>query len=268
MDLFSEAEEILISSSSRGAPPLDRRAHVATFAFLLGAGRQAENNETVLAVKDSDELARFFSKRDLNEMGEFVLLSPYIHAVTFAVFIMTGTLMSVIPPSFFLDFSYANSSVPPPSISSSSLLIHGKSRKDFTVNNSKGSLQQLAVLNMYSKFYTTPDSAFYSPKRILENIMNGMEELIESRLKSTLLQLVQKSAERGVQRHMKLLFQLVSPSQSPLRITTVLTQFVSSETVNSDNNVIDTDNDQVELNLDFKAVIDCAIFEEVITVEL
>ena len=95
-----------------------------------------------------------------------------------------------------------------------------------------------------------------------------MEELIESRLKSTLLQLVQKSAERGVQRHMKLLFQLVSPSQSPLRITTVLTQFVSSETVNSDNNVIDTDNDQVELNLDFKAVIDCAIFEEVITVEL
>lgn len=67
MDLFSEAE-ILISSSSR--KPLDRRAHVATFAFLLGAGRQAGNDETVLATKDSSELARFFSK-----MGEFFRLS-------------------------------------------------------------------------------------------------------------------------------------------------------------------------------------------------
>ena len=100
MDLFSEAEEILISSNSRGAP-LDRRAHVATFAFLLGAGRQAGNTETVLAVKDSDELARFFSKR--NEMGEFVAGVSIHDAVTFAVFIvMTGTLMSVIPLYAFL----------------------------------------------------------------------------------------------------------------------------------------------------------------------
>ena len=97
-----------------------------------------------------------------------------------------------------------------------------------------------------------------------------MEELIESRLKSTLLQLVQKSTERGVERHMNLLFRLVCPSQSPLRITTILTQFVSSETMNSDNNVVDTDtdNNQVKLNLEFKAVIDCTIFGEVITVEL
>lgn len=123
---------------------------------------------------------------------------------------------------------------------------------------------------MRSKFYATPDSAFITPKNILENIMNGMEELIESRLKSTLLQLVQKSAERGVERHMNLLFRLVYPSQSPLRITTILTQFVSSETMNSDNNVIDTetDNNQVKLSLEFKAVIDCTIFGEVITVEL
>ena len=121
---------------------------------------------------------------------------------------------------------------------------------------------------MNKKFFTTPDSAFITPKNILENIMNGMEELIESRLKSTLLQLVQKSTERGVERHMNLLFRLVCPSQSPLRITTILTQFVSSETMNSDNNVIDTDNNQVKLSLEFKAVIDCTIFGEVITVEL
>jgi hypothetical protein len=69
MDLFSEAEQILISSSSR--EPLDRRAHVTSFAFLLGAGRQACNNDTVLATKDSAELARFFSKRYLNDRGEF-----------------------------------------------------------------------------------------------------------------------------------------------------------------------------------------------------
>ena len=91
MDLFSEAEEILTSSSSRGAAPLDRRAHVASFAFLLGAGRQAGNTETVLAVKDNDELARFFSKR--NEMGEFV--SPSRTDLCCFIF-MTGTLMSVI----------------------------------------------------------------------------------------------------------------------------------------------------------------------------
>lgn len=40
--------------------------------------------------------------------------------------------------------------------------------------------------------------------------------------------------------------------------------------MNSDNNVIDTetDNNQVKLSLEFKAVIDCTIFGEVITVEL
>jgi hypothetical protein len=147
-------------------------------------------------------------------------------------------------------------------------LIHGKSGRDFTVNNSKGSLQQLAVLNMSSKFYTTPDSAFYTPKTILENIMTGMEELIESRLKGTLLQLVQKSAERGVQRHMNLLFRLISPSQNPLRITTVLTQFVSSEHVNREDNVIDADSNDVKLNLEFKAILDVLIFGEVKSIEL
>ena len=91
MDLFSEAEEILTSSSSRGAAPLDRRAHVASFAFLLGAGRQAGNTETVLAVKDNDELARFFSKR--NEMGEFMSPSRTDLCCFIAI---TGTLMSVI----------------------------------------------------------------------------------------------------------------------------------------------------------------------------
>lgn len=45
---------------------------MATFAFLLGAGRQAGDSKTVLAIKENDELARFFSKRYLNEGGEFV----------------------------------------------------------------------------------------------------------------------------------------------------------------------------------------------------
>ena len=177
---------------------------------------------------------------------------------------------------YFVSLSYRHvviclsdaNSIPPPSISSSSLLIHGKSGKDFTVNNSKGSLQQLAVLNMSSKFFTTPDSAFYTPKTILENVMNGMEELIESRLKSTLLQLVQKAADRGVQRHMNLLFRLISPSQNSLRINTILTQFVSSEHVSRDGHDNDTDNNGVTLSLEFKAIIDCVIFDEVKTVEL
>ena len=94
MDLFSEAEEILTSSSSRGAAPLDRRAHVASFAFLLGAGRQAGNTETVLAVKDNDELARFFSKR--NEISEFVLVMATSITDLCCFIAITGTLMSVI----------------------------------------------------------------------------------------------------------------------------------------------------------------------------
>jgi hypothetical protein len=147
-------------------------------------------------------------------------------------------------------------------------LIHGKSGKDFTVNNSKGSLQQLAILNMSSKFYTTPDSAFYTPKTILRNVKNGMEELMESRLKSTLLQLAQKSAERGVQRHMSVLFRLISPSQNPLHIATILTQFVSPEHVNCEHNVEDTDKDLVKLTLEFKAIIDVVIFGDVKRVEL
>ena len=98
--------------------------------------------------------------------------------------------------------------------------------------------------------------------------MNGMEELIESRLKSTLLQLVQKAADRGVQRHMNLLFRLISPSQNSLRINTILTQFVSSEHVSRDGHDNDTDNNGVTLSLEFKAIIDCVIFDEVKTVEL
>ena len=89
MDLFSEAEEILISSSSQRAP-LDRRAHVATFAFLLGAGRQAGNNETVLAIKDSDELTRFFSKRYLNESGEL-----FVGSLHGDLFILSSSVHSI-----------------------------------------------------------------------------------------------------------------------------------------------------------------------------
>lgn len=165
------------------------------------------------------------------------------------------------------DFSDAIS-IPPPSISSSSLLIHGKSGKDFTVNNSKGWLQQLAVVNMSSKFHTTPDSAFYTPKTILKNAVNGLEELMESRMRSTLLQLAQKSAEHGVQNRMQqLLFKLLAPSQKPLRIATVLTQFVSSEQ-NYQDNVNDTYNDLVKLDLEFKATIEVVIFGDVTTVEM
>jgi hypothetical protein len=154
MDLFSEAEEILISSSSR--EPLDRRAHVTTFASLLGAGRQAGNNETVLATKDSAELARFFSKRYLHDKGELFRFSPRLPSPFSSPVQVNNQHDDVLFTTScsrlsYLDFS-DSMSIPPPSISSSSLLIHGKNGKDFTVNNSKGSLQQLAVLNMSSKF--------------------------------------------------------------------------------------------------------------------
>lgn len=63
MNLFYEAQEIISSEASK---PLDRQAHLERFAFLLSAGRN--NSETILlATKDAEELASFFSKRFLND---------------------------------------------------------------------------------------------------------------------------------------------------------------------------------------------------------
>ena len=73
MNLFSEAQEIISSEASK---PLDRQAHVERFAFLLSAGRN--NDETVLATKDAEELASFFSKRFLNDNCKFFTTSSLL----------------------------------------------------------------------------------------------------------------------------------------------------------------------------------------------
>jgi len=93
-----------------------------------------------------------------------------------------------------------------------------------------------------------------------------MEELMESRLKSTLIQLVSKSAERGVQGHLNLMFKLISPSRNPLHIASMLTQFVIPEHTSSEDASIATD--VVTLELYFKAIIDVVIFGDVKTVAL
>lgn len=146
--------------------------------------------------------------------------------------------------------------------------MRGKNGRDFIANNSKNSLLELAILNMSAKFYTTPDTASATPKIILENIFSGMEELMESRLKSTLIQLVSKSAERGVQGHLNLMFKLISPSRNPLRIASMITQFVVPEHTSSEDTSIATDGDVVTLELYLKAIIDVVIFGDVKTVAL
>ena len=91
---------------------------------------------------------------------------------------------------------------------------------------------------------------------------------MESRLKSTLIQLVSKSAERGVQGHLNLMFKLISPSRNPLHIASAITQFVVPEHASSEDASIATDGDVVTLKLYFKATIDVVIFGEVKTVAI
>jgi len=77
MNLFSEAQEIISSEASK---PLDRQAHVERFAFLLSAGRN--NDETVLATKDAEELASLFSKRCLNDICKFFTISSLLKFIS------------------------------------------------------------------------------------------------------------------------------------------------------------------------------------------
>lgn len=97
-----------------------------------------------------------------------------------------------------------------------------------------------------------------------------MEELMDSRLRSTVSQLVRRA---GGINHSPLLFRLLSPSRQPIQVATVITRFILPDSEDDENagvqrqSILITD-ETLSIPLQFKAVLDIKVFGEVTTVEL
>ena len=96
-----------------------------------------------------------------------------------------------------------------------------------------------------------------------------MEELVDSRLRSTVSQLVRRA---GGIANSQLLFRLLSPSREPITVATVITRFVLPDNGDAETNKGSSSSDQEgathSIPLQFKAVLDVRVFGEVSTVEL
>jgi hypothetical protein len=90
-----------------------------------------------------------------------------------------------------------------------------------------------------------------------------MEDLMDSRLRSTVSQLVRKGGISNSQ----MLFRLLSPSQRPIQVATIITRFMLPDG-EGDNTPCSTVDDMISIPLLFKAVVDIKVFREVSTVEL
>lgn len=99
-------------------------------------------------------------------------------------------------------------------------------------------------------------------------IVVTMEELMDSRLRSTVCQLVNKS---GRITNSQIVCRLLSPSRNPIQVATVITRFVLPDS-NDENNASGVQqqatDEMISIPLQFKAVIDIKIFGAVSTVEL
>ena len=95
-----------------------------------------------------------------------------------------------------------------------------------------------------------------------------MDELMDSRLRSTVSQLVQKA---GTMANSQLVFKLLSPSRNPIQVATVITRFVvpeNSEKQQQQQQGISGQDELLSIPLQFKAILDVKVFGEVSTVEL
>lgn len=147
-------------------------------------------------------------------------------------------------------------------------------------NNKKAAMLEMAAMNMSTPFYTTPDTVSSTAKTILKNIVTTMDELMDSRLRSTVSQLVNKA---GGIHNSPLLFKLLSPSRNPIQIATAITRFVVPDAEDGENNIANKQqvvsgggggggpggtDELLSIPLLFKAVIDVKVFGEVSTLEL
>eukprot|EP00571_Detonula_confervacea_P001848 CAMPEP_0172317580 /NCGR_PEP_ID=MMETSP1058-20130122/32062_1 /TAXON_ID=83371 /ORGANISM="Detonula confervacea, Strain CCMP 353" /LENGTH=617 /DNA_ID=CAMNT_0013032177 /DNA_START=16 /DNA_END=1869 /DNA_ORIENTATION=+ len=218
-----------------------RQSHLTKFAFLLSSARGEGSDEAVVGMHHDVEMAACFSRRHL--CGQ----QPQQQQ---------GGGMTM------------HNMMPPPSISSSSLSMQSKHRGQ--VGSSKNLMLQMVAMNMSTPFYTTPDTVSSTAKTVLKNIVSTMEELMDSRLRSTVSQLMRKS---GGIANSQLLSRLLSPSRNPIEVATVITRFVLPDGENCENmgnnNFSSTSHDNMlSIPLHFKAILDVKVFGEVNTVEL
>lgn len=177
-------------------------------------------------------------------------------------------------------------------IASSSLSMHGtKSLQQGRGEEeiiTKASLLDKAAVNMATPFFTTPTTATYTAKTILKNIVTTFETLIDSRLRSVTSQIVLKSQPSVTEnKYSKILLLLLSPSQRPVRVATVITRFMiplpeknengncdefgiltTTTTTTGENSSSSSSVTKLSIPLIFKAVLDIKVFGEVNTIEL
>mmetsp|Transcript_7661 Transcript_7661/g.16597 ORF Transcript_7661/g.16597 Transcript_7661/m.16597 type:complete len:620 (+) Transcript_7661:169-2028(+) len=224
-----------------------RQTHLTKFAFLLSSARGEGSDEPVVGMHHDVEMAACFSERHNNGGGNNNFNNHW----------GGNNMMRVTPPS----------------ISSSSLSMQSKNGQQQQLSGmprKKSALMEIAAMNMSTPFYTTPDTVSSTAKTILKNIVTTMEELMDSRLRSTVSQLVNKS---GGIANSQLLFRLLSPSRKPIQVATVITRFVIPDptvenTAAAANMNQSTDEMMLSIPLQFKAILDVKIFGVVSTVEL
>ena len=110
---------------------------------------------------------------------------------------------------------------------------------------------------MNSPIYTSssPSSVSSTPKTLLMNVIQSLNELIESRLSRMILHLLKTGEENS-----RVVAHLVSPSRNAIKICTVVTRFESTSEPNQQK--------EAETDMIFKAVLDVKIFGQVTTVEM
>jgi len=97
--------------------------------------------------------------------------------------------------------------------------------------------------------------------------VSTLKELVDSRLRSTVSQLVKRSETPAP------CLKLLSPSRKPIQIATVITRFVSPDQQDGENmggSVTSSvsANDMLSIPLQFKSVIDIKVFGEMSTIEI
>jgi len=256
-----------------------RQTHLTKFAFLLSSARGEGSDEPVVGMHHDVEMAACFSERHLGR--NIAINGNNYSAINNNNNGVSGSL-KIENCSIFANNNNFNNHwggnnmmrFTPPSISSSSLSMQSKNGQQQQqlagMPMKKSALMEIAAMNMSTPFYTTPDTVSSTAKTILKNIVTTMEELMDSRLRSTVSQLVNKS---GGIANSQLLFRLLSPSRKPIQVATVITRFVVPDP--TDENAAATANMNqstgeimLSIPLQFKAILDVKIFGVVSTVEL
>ncbi|KAL7551050.1 hypothetical protein ACHAWF_014332, partial [Thalassiosira exigua] len=224
-----------------GRLPSRQRACLSQFALLLASARDEGSFEPAAAARCDAEAASIFSCGHLRPRQHQHQHQP------------------CMPPAT------------PPSISSSSLSIRGGTgggasrRWSDDLVDRKAEMLEAAATNMSAPFYTTPDTVSCTAKTLLKNTVATMEGLVDSRLRSTVSQLVRKA---GGLDNSPLFFHLLKPKRNPVKVATVVSRFTVPGEAEGGNDEGRDGGGVLSIPVLFKATLDVKIFGEVNTIEL